>query len=89
MEKKIEKYLVDRVERIGGLCIKFPPLFFAGFPDRIVLLPGARIAFVETKDKGRKPTALQSRIHGKLKGMGFQVEVLDSKESINEFMSAL
>ncbi len=89
MEKKIERYLVNRVERMGGLCVKFPPLFFAGFPDRIVLLPGARIIFVETKDKGKKPTALQVRIHGKLKGMGFRVEVLDRKESIDEFMLTL
>ena len=77
MEKKVERYLVNRVLRMGGLCVKFPPLFFAGFPDRIVLLPGARIIFGETKDKGKKPTALQVRIDGNLKVMGVRVRVFD------------
>ncbi|SHJ66351.1 PDDEXK family nuclease [Bacteroides stercorirosoris] len=89
MEKKVEKYLVVRVESLGGLCVKFPPLFFAGFPDRIVLLPGARIVFVELKDEGKKPTPLQVRVHKRLKALGFRVEVLDSKESIDEFILTL
>lgn len=89
MEKKVEKYLVVRVESLGGLCVKFPPLFFAGFPDRIVLLPGARIVFVELKDGGKNPTPLQVRVHKRLKVLGFRVEVLDSKESIDEFILTL
>ena len=89
MEQKVEKYLVVRVESLGGLCVKFPPLFFAGFPDRIVLLPGARIVFVELKDEGKKPTPLQVRVHKRLKALGFRVEVLDSKESIDEFILTL
>lgn len=89
MEKKVEKYLVVRVESLGGLCVKFPPLFFAGFPDRIVLLPGGRIVFVELKDEGKKPTPLQVRVHKRLKALGFRVEVLDSKESIDEFILTL
>lgn len=86
MEKKVEKYLVVRVESLGGLCLKFPPLFFAGFPDRIVLLPGGRIVFVELKDEGKKPTPLQVRVHARLKALGFRVEVLDSNKSIDEFI---
>lgn len=89
MEKKVEKYLVVRVESLGGFCVKFPPLFFAGFPDRIVLLPGGRIVFVELKDEGKKPTPLQVRVHARLRALGFRVEVLDSKESIDEFILTL
>lgn len=89
MEKQIEKYLVNEIERLGGLCIKFPPLFFRGFPDRIVLLPGALIIFVEMKDKGKKPTAVQLRVHDKLRTLGFRVEVLDSKEGINAMILTL
>lgn len=89
MEKTIEKYLVSAVEKLGGLCIKFPPLFFAGFPDRIVLLPRARIVFVETKDKGKKPRRVQTVVHEKLRALGFRVEVLDSKTGIDEFITTL
>lgn len=89
MEKTIEKYLVLKIESLGGLCVKFPPLFFRGFPDRIVLLPGARIVFVETKDAGKKPCQAQVRVHNRLKALGFRVDILDSKESVDNFMLTL
>lgn len=89
MEKKIEKYLVEAVENLGGLCIKFPPLFFRGFPDRIVLLPGALIVFVETKAPGETPRLIQKKVHAKLRRLGFRVEVLDSYESIDGFILTL
>lgn len=89
MEKTIEKYLVSRVESLGGLCVKFPPLFFAGFPDRIVMLPGGRIVFAETKAPGETPRAIQRKVHARLCSLGFRVEVLDSKESINKFIAGL
>nr|DAL19560.1 MAG TPA_asm: Nuclease [Caudoviricetes sp.] len=89
MEKTVEKYLVNEIERLGGLCVKFPPLFFRGFPDRIVLLPGAVIAFVETKDTGKKPRPIQERVHAKLRKLGFRVEVIDSKEGVDNFIMTL
>ncbi len=89
MEKKIEKYLVEAVENLGGLCIKFPPLFFRGFPDRIVLLPGGVIVFVETKALGEKPRPIQKKVHTRLRGLGFRVEVLDSYKSIDNFIMTL
>lgn len=89
MEKIVEKYLVNGIERLGGLCVKFPPLFFRGFPDRIVLLPGAVIAFVETKDTGKKPRPIQERVHAKLRKLGFRVEVIDSKEGVDNFIMTL
>jgi len=89
MEKDTEKYLNDEVKKLGGLCVKFPPLFFRGFPDRIVLLSGAVIVFVELKDAGRKPSKIQERVHAKLRGLGFRVEVLDGKDEVKGFMSTL
>lgn len=89
MEKIVERYLVNEIERLGGLCVKFPPLFFRGFPDRIVLLPGAVIAFVETKDTGKKPRPIQERVHAKLRKLGFRVEVIDSKEGVDNFIMTL
>ncbi len=87
-ERKIETYLVKSVEEVGGLCVKFPPVFFRGFPDRIALLPGGRITFVETKTPGGKPTLIQRKVHDKLRGLGFRVEVLDTPERVDEFMLA-
>lgn len=89
MEKKVEKYLVDRVESIGGLCVKFPPLFFKGFPDRICLLPGGFLVFVETKSQGQKPRLIQKKVHERLTRLGFRVEVVDSTEAVENLMLTL
>lgn len=89
MERKIEKYLIEAVERVGGMCVKFPPVFFRGFPDRLVLLPKGTIIFVETKAPGKTPRLIQRKVHAKLRGLGFRVEVLDSCESIDGFILTL
>jgi hypothetical protein len=49
LEKDIEKKLVEKVRRRGGLCLKWVCPGWAGVPDRIVLLPGGKIVFVELK----------------------------------------
>lgn len=48
-------------------------------PDRIVLLPGGRLIFVECKAPGEQPRADQLREHKRLRALGFTVVVLDSK----------
>lgn len=86
-ERTIEKHLCDRVHRAGGMCVKFIPTAFAGFPDRIVLLPKAKITFVELKAPGKKPTKLQCFVHERLRAMGFRVLVLDSIASVDEWFA--
>jgi hypothetical protein len=55
-------------------------------PDRIVLLPGGSMAFVEVKRPGEKPRPLQVARHGLLRGLGFKVFVLDRPEQIQVIM---
>lgn len=57
-EKLIEQKLVKAVKAAGGLCPKFVSPGMAGMPDRLVLLPGSRLAFVEVKAPGKKPRPL-------------------------------
>lgn len=83
-EKQIEKKLVLAVKRHGGLCPKFVSPSFAGVPDRIVLLPGGKIAFVETKTTGEKMRPLQRRRKRQLERLGFSVYCLDRAEDIEE-----
>ena len=49
LERDIERALVSMVKRRGGLCLKWVCPGFAGVPDRIILLPGARVIFAEIK----------------------------------------
>ncbi|WP_407575376.1 PDDEXK family nuclease [Raoultella terrigena] len=64
----------------GGIAYKFVSPGRRSVPDRIVLLPGGRIVFVECKSPGKTPRADQLREHERLRALGFNVVVLDNKD---------
>ena len=86
-ERDIEKYLRDQVRKIGGRAYKFESPGNAGVPDRLILLSGGRVEFVELKAPGKKPTALQLAQHRKFEKLDHTVLVIDSKEKVDEFIA--
>ena len=70
------------VRNAGGLAVKFVSPGLDGMPDRLALLPGGRMAFVEVKAPGKKPRPLQEARHRLLRRLGFQVYVLDDEKQI-------
>lgn len=83
-ERDIEGRLAKAVKELGGMCPKFTSPGFAGMPDRIVLLPGGRIGFVEVKTKGKAPRPLQRKRHEQMRALGFKVFVLDDPGQIQK-----
>ena len=81
-EKTIERKLVEAVKSRGGICPKWVAPGFDGVPDRIVLLPHGKFAFVEVKAPGEKPRPLQLSRHKLLRSLGFRVYVLDNESQI-------
>ena len=79
-EKTIEQKLIVAVHNRGGVCPKWTG--WNGCPDRIVLLPGERIGFIEVKAPGEKPRPLQESRHTAIRGLGFKVYVIDGMEQI-------
>ena len=88
-EKQIEQKLVKAVKAKGGLAPKFVSPGFDGVPDRIVLLPRGRIAFVELKAKGRKMRPLQVRRKRQLESLGFLVYCIDSPDQIGGILDEI
>lgn len=88
-EKQIEQKLVKEVRAAGGIAPKFTSPGFGGMPDRIVLFPGGRLAFVEVKRRGKKPQPLQQARHGMLRRLGFKVYILDDGEQIPEVLKQM
>ena len=86
-EKVLEKYLVSEVKSLGGWAVKLLSGLVTGLPDRLILLPGGVVAFVEVKTTGKKATPRQLIVHKKLRALGFRVEVVDSREGINNFIN--
>ena len=92
LERAIEQRLVEAVRKAGGLCPKFVSPGWDGVPDRIVLLPGGKMGFVELKAPGQKLRPLQRRRRERLERLGFRVFVIDGVEQIggvlHEILSA-
>lgn len=87
-EKVIEQKLVKEVQLRGGLCEKWNA-GTAGWPDRVVLLPEKRAAFVETKAPGKLPRPLQLHRHEQLRRLGFLVYVLDDSGEIGGILDEI
>ena len=88
-EKTIEHKLTIAAKNMGGIALKFVSPGFDGMPDRIVLLPGGHIGFVEVKAPGEKPRPLQLSRHGLLRRLGFKVFVLDNEQQIGGILDEI
>lgn len=85
-EKTTEQKLTLAVKKAGGIAPKFVSPGLDGMPDRIVLLPGGCMAFVEVKAPGEKPRPLQLARHKLLCSLGFKVYVLDDEQQIQQII---
>ena len=88
-EKTIEAKLVRTVKSMGGLAPKFVSPGLDGMPDRIVLLPHGKMAFVEVKAHGKKPRPLQVRRKSQLESLGFSVYCLDDATQIGGMLDEI
>ena len=88
-EKYIEQKLVVAVKSMGGIAPKFVSPGIDGMPDRIVLLPMGRIAFVECKATGKKMRPIQEKRKKQLEALGFSVYCLDDIEQIGGILSEI
>lgn len=88
-EKFIERKLVEAVRAMEGIAPKLIAPGMSGMPDRIVLLPGGKLAFVEVKAPGAQSRPLQQRRHEQLRQLGFQIFVLDGPEMIGGMLDAI
>ena len=87
LEKQIERKLTEEVKKLNGMCLKQTSL--AGIPDRLVLMPGGKIAFVELKAPGEKPRKLQQVRIKQLRKMGFMCFVVDGLEMISNVLDSI
>ena len=80
-EKTVENYLRQKIEKNGGVCLKFVCPGSRGVPDRICLFPNGVIAFVEVKapDKEVKKGGLQEFWQKRFQEFGFKAVVVHDK----------
>lgn len=86
-ETSIEFHLRKQVKAAGGYCIKLSPIGMVGIPDRLVLLPGGRVVFVECKKPRNAVVArLQAWWKDELVKLGFRHEYVFTREDVDQLM---
>ena len=88
-EKATEHKLTLMVKQRGGMAPKFVSPGFDGVPDRLVLLPHGKIAFVELKATGETLRPLQVKRKRQLESLGFSVYCVDAVEQIGGILDEI
>lgn len=81
-ERDIERRLVKESIHRKGVALKFVSPGCIGVPDRIVMMPGGKMGFVELKAPGKKLRPIQERRIKQMRKLGFKVFVVDGMEQI-------
>jgi hypothetical protein len=84
-ESAIERHLVERIRKIGGECFKFVSPGRVGMPDRLVVLPGGEICWVELKTPTGKVSPEQLRTHKRLRELDQDVQIFRTTELIDKY----
>ena len=86
-EKTIEQRLCERVEAMGGMCVKVSATGQRGFFDRIVVLPGGRVIFVELKrPRGGRLSAHQIWYMASFSTLGAAIAVVKNHGDIDDLL---
>ena len=89
LEKVVEKALVKSARDRGGVAVKFVSPGLSGVPDRIILMPGGSMAFVELKAPGQHMRPLQVKRKRQLESLGFRVYVVDEPKMIGNVLDEI
>lgn len=88
-EKIIENRLKNEVEKKSGKAWKLTSPGVVGVPDRLVILPGGRVIFVELKAPGKSCRPIQEFRIKELSDLGCEVLIIDSIEKVVNFINEI
>jgi tRNA G37 N-methylase Trm5 len=85
LERELESILVREVRRAGGIAYKFVSPGNDGVPDRIVILPGRDVIFLELKTETGRLSKVQKTQIRKLMDCKKHVEVVYGPKGLIDF----
>lgn len=90
-ENRVEEKIVSEVKRRGGVAWKWVSPGRNGVPDRICILPGGKVVFVELKRPGRGDgrSPGQKVVFGILEKLGCTVWRIDDVEDFRRRLNDL
>lgn len=88
-ERDIEKRLVREIRRMGGEAYKWTSPGNDGVPDRIVMLPGGKLIFVELKADDGTLRPVQRVQIGRIRKLGQRAEVVRGTKGLEDFLERI
>ena len=88
-ERDIEAWLRKQIEAQGCLFLKWVSPGNDGVPDRILIMPGGRICFVEVKTQTGHMTGLQCFWQKKLRSIGCGAVTVYGMDGAKEFIEVV
>lgn len=85
-ESAIERKIINKVKTAGGVCLKWVSPGFSGVPDRIAILPGGKIIFIEVKRPKARDAKRQPRVHKLLRDLGAVVIRAEKPEDLDGYI---
>ena len=85
-ESKIEKWFVRELKKLGCIADKFVSPGNAGVPDRIVIIPGGKVVFVELKTDKGELSEIQKWQAARYKCRDADVRVVYGLKGANDFV---
>lgn len=89
MEKYTEQHCRALAQHLGGALIKLSPVSMAGIPDRLLLLPGGVLVFIEFKAPGKHLKPLQRHWRDKLVALGFRHAVCRTMDDFRGVLDSI
>ena len=89
MERDIERYLVKRVKDLGGVAYKFVSPAHRGVADRLVVLPGGRVWFVEVKAPTGRLSTLQKIFFDEMQALGQNIAIVWCNEDVDDLIKEM
>lgn len=86
IEKDIERWLGNQLKKLGCIYMKFVSPGNDGVPDRIVVLPGGEVLFVELKSENGRLSHTQVYQIARLRKQGVKVLIVSSKAEAMELL---
>lgn len=89
LESALEQAVRKYVRSLGGRCFKWVCPGENGVPDRICILPGGKVVFIELKRPGRKDgcSERQKKIMRVLSSLGCKVWLINSLDDLKARLS--
>ncbi len=86
LEKTIENGVTAWAKKRGIITRKMNGLGNRSWPDQMFIFPDGRIAFIEFKAPGKKPTDLQAMMLADLQARGVYADFFDNKPDALAFL---